>query len=124
MLIKEQTKTPNQPNKKNKDLAGLFSSPFYHLFHPLGGIGNCCCQAVYPPALPNLSKQLHLQMCIVQCVAGQVRGLWLLLHYRCWALTKTPLVYPAVPATMVPQDQFPHMLQQVIDKETDVGVLT
>lgn len=63
-------------------------------------------------------------MCIVQCVAGQVRGLWLLVHYQCWAFTETPLDYPAVPATIFPQDQFPYMLQQVIDEETDVGVLT
>ena len=44
-----------------------------------------------------------------------------LLHYQCWALTGTPLGYPAValccgnPAALGLQDQFLHMLQQIPD---------
>ena len=60
-------------------------------------------------------------------VIGLVQGLWLLLHYDCWALIGTPLGYPVValcrggPAALGLQDLSLHVLQQITDG-VDVGV--
>ena len=54
-------------------------------------------------------------------IIDPVQGLWLLLHYEYWILTRTPLGYPVValccgdPVTLNLQDWPLHILQQLID---------
>ena len=75
----------------------------------------------------SLCPHIFTCKCSLQWVIGLVWGLWLLLHYQSWILTKSPLGYPAValchedPAALDLQDWSLHTLQQFIDR-VDVGV--
>ena len=64
---------------------------------------------------------------LIAMITGPVQGLWLLLHYEYWILTRTPLGYPVValccgdPVTLNLQDWPLHILQQFING-INVGV--
>lgn len=69
----------------------------------------------------------HSELCIkpfvhaLRKVIGRARGLWFLLHYRCWALTRTLPRYPILalchgdPATLGVWVRSLHMPQQITD---------
>ena len=60
---------------------------------------------------------------LIAMIIDPVQGLWLLLHYQYWILTRTPLRYsvPWRSCSLVLQVWSLHVLQQFID-EVGVGV--
>ena len=81
------------------------------------------CNAVNYTIIPFV--HISTCTCSLQSVISLVRGLWFLLHYRFWAITKTPLGYPVValyygdPASLGLRVRFFHLLQKIIDKVDD-----